>query len=84
VDYSQLQYCNVVITTYQTVDSEWRKLAGNRPSVLFSVCWRRIILDEGKLMVHIVLENVTAPKPITTSVQFLLHTLLSSFLRILA
>ncbi|OCL00503.1 uncharacterized protein K441DRAFT_651441 [Cenococcum geophilum 1.58] len=40
---SQLDNCNVVITTYQTTESEWRKGSG---SLLFSLHWRRIILDE--------------------------------------
>jgi SNF2 family DNA or RNA helicase len=84
VDHSQLQCCNVVITTYQTVESEWRKLADNNPSALFSVYWRRIILDEGKKMVHIVLEKVTTPTRTSTAIYFLLHTLISSRLRTIA
>ncbi|KAK4071004.1 uncharacterized protein Triagg1_6371 [Trichoderma aggressivum f. europaeum] len=42
VDKSELDGVNVVLTTYYTVSAEWR--TGN--SILFSVRWRRIVLDE--------------------------------------
>lgn len=43
---SMLAY-DVVITTYDVVATEWKSLdKGPRP--LFSVNWRRIVLDEGK------------------------------------
>lgn len=44
VDKSELDGVNVVLTTYYTVSAEWK--TGN--SILFSVRWRRIILDEGE------------------------------------
>ena len=40
---------DIVITTYDVVATEWKSLEkGPRP--LFSIKWRRIILDEGKLL----------------------------------
>ena len=38
---------DVVITTYNVVATEWKSLE-KRPRNLFSVTWRRIVLDEGK------------------------------------
>jgi SWI/SNF-related matrix-associated actin-dependent regulator of chromatin subfamily A3 len=46
VDIEQLRSCNVVITTYQTVEAEWRRSVSTKSPFLFSVYWRRIILDE--------------------------------------
>lgn len=38
---------DIVITTYDVVATEWKNLdKGPRP--LFSITWRRIVLDEGK------------------------------------
>ena len=40
---------DIVITTYDVVATEWKSIdKGPRP--LFSVDWRRIVLDEGKLL----------------------------------
>jgi SWI/SNF-related matrix-associated actin-dependent regulator of chromatin subfamily A3 len=40
---------DVVITTYQTLSSAWKKQHSTRSlDTLFSVSWHRIILDEGK------------------------------------
>ena len=40
---------DVVITTYDVVATEWKSVdKGPRP--LFLVNWRRIVLDEGRLM----------------------------------
>ncbi len=44
---SQLAQYNIVITTFQTIASEWRK-RHTASSLIFSVCWHRVILDEGK------------------------------------
>ncbi|KAK8048196.1 hypothetical protein PG994_009926 [Apiospora phragmitis] len=38
---------HVVLTTYHTVSAEWNTDETKRDSALFSVKWRRIILDEG-------------------------------------
>ena len=38
---------DVVLTTYDVVAQEWRKL-NSQSSLLFSTNWRRIVLDEGK------------------------------------
>ena len=40
-----IQSVNVVLTTCHTVSSEWNE---RLPSLLFSVRWKRIVLDEGK------------------------------------
>ena len=41
--------CDIVITTYDIVAAEWKSLdKGPRP--LFLVNWRRIVLDEGRLL----------------------------------
>jgi SWI/SNF-related matrix-associated actin-dependent regulator of chromatin subfamily A3 len=46
VDIEQLRSCNVIITTYQTVEAEWRRSVTTKSPFLFSVYWQRIILDE--------------------------------------
>lgn len=45
---NELDGVNIVLTTYHTVSAEWKsdQVTGN--SVLFQVCWKRIILDEGQ------------------------------------
>lgn len=47
---NDLDGVNIVLTTYQTVSAEWKsdKLSGS--SILFQVRWRRIVLDEGKIL----------------------------------
>ncbi len=43
---------DMVLTTYDMVATEWKNLdMGSRP--LFSVTWRRIVLDEGKSLLLI-------------------------------
>ncbi|KAI8947469.1 SNF2 family N-terminal domain-containing protein [Xylaria longipes] len=37
---------HIVLTTYHTVSAEWKEYTNARPSPLFCVRWRRIILDE--------------------------------------
>ena len=46
---------DVVITTYQTVSSIWRKCKDSADDAksIFSVLWHRIILDEGSYQVHL-------------------------------
>lgn len=41
-----IQAVDVVITTYHTVSGEW-KSNNSSSSMLFSVQWKRIVLDEG-------------------------------------
>lgn len=43
----ELEDIHVVLTTYHTVSAEWRADETKRDSILFSVEWKRIILDEG-------------------------------------
>ncbi|KAF4631765.1 hypothetical protein G7Y89_g6362 [Cudoniella acicularis] len=45
-----LSDCNIVLTTYQTLSSEWRKSVDLQRSVLFHVQWRRVILDEAHVI----------------------------------
>lgn len=47
---AQLQNTNVVLTTFHTVSSEWKANSNVNDSILFAVRWRRIILDEGELL----------------------------------
>ena len=37
----------LVLTTYQTVETEWRERLSPTASPLVAINWRRIILDEG-------------------------------------
>ncbi|KAH6619377.1 SNF2 family N-terminal domain-containing protein [Chaetomium sp. MPI-SDFR-AT-0129] len=45
-DVKELDGINVVFTTYQTVSADRKPANRSAPSILFSVRWRRIILDE--------------------------------------
>jgi SNF2 family DNA or RNA helicase len=49
LDASELDGVNIVLTTYHTVSAEWKPSNYPGSSVLFSVRWQRIILDEGLL-----------------------------------
>ncbi|KAM0810765.1 putative Helicase ATP-binding domain-containing protein [Seiridium cardinale] len=42
----KLQTDRLVLTTYHTVSAEWKKGTSSDDSVLFSVRWKRIVLDE--------------------------------------
>lgn len=42
-----LEGVDIVLTTYHTVSAEWKGGTGSEHSVMFSVHWRRIVLDEG-------------------------------------
>ena len=44
---SDLEEYLVILTTYQTISSEWSYSSDQQHSLLFSTRWRRIILDEG-------------------------------------
>ncbi|KAH8803561.1 SNF2 family N-terminal domain-containing protein [Xylogone sp. PMI_703] len=46
VNADELNGVNIVLSTYHTVSAEWKGGRGIRSSVLFSVRWRRVILDE--------------------------------------
>jgi SNF2 family DNA or RNA helicase len=50
----QLATNHIVLTTYQTVSSEWKRLDSSYGS-LFSVYWNRIILDEA----HVIRDRLT-------------------------
>ena len=46
-DISEIEAVNIVLTTYHSISADWMKnAAGN--NIMFSVRWKRIILDEGK------------------------------------
>ncbi|KAL7792443.1 SNF2 family N-terminal domain-containing protein [Trichoderma ceciliae] len=42
--------CNMVLTTYQTLSSDWRNSTGSQTSPLYSISWRRIVLDEAHVI----------------------------------
>ena len=44
----EIDSLNLVLTTYHTVSAEWKAEKTSGKSPLFSVRWRRIILDEGR------------------------------------
>ncbi|KAI9149178.1 putative SWI/SNF-related matrix-associated actin-dependent regulator of chromatin [Paramyrothecium foliicola] len=46
-NFKHLSSVDVVLTTYHTVSSDWKNSTSSK-SLLYSVQWRRIILDEGK------------------------------------
>lgn len=48
----ELDGVNVVLTTYHTVSAEWKNGREVESSILFSVRWKRIILDEGQSPFH--------------------------------
>lgn len=46
--FEDLRGFNIVITTYHTLSADWnaqKEEAGSH--IMFDVCWKRIILDEG-------------------------------------
>ncbi|KAM5528063.1 alpha-mannosyltransferase [Fusarium oxysporum f. sp. phaseoli] len=43
---AQLESCGIVLTTYQTIAAEWSRPRDSQSNTMFSVRWRRIILDE--------------------------------------
>jgi SWI/SNF-related matrix-associated actin-dependent regulator of chromatin subfamily A3 len=45
-DVTELDTCDLVLTTYNTVSAEWK--ARSNKSCLFAIKWRRIALDEGR------------------------------------
>ncbi|PTD08869.1 putative SWI/SNF-related matrix-associated actin-dependent regulator of chromatin subfamily A member 3-like protein 1 [Fusarium culmorum] len=48
ISVNKLEGTHIVLTTYHTISAEWNSSNKGKSSVLFSVCWNRIILDEGK------------------------------------
>lgn len=46
-DISQLANTAIVLTTYDTVSAEWRLGSNRESTILFTVRWRRVVLDEG-------------------------------------
>ncbi|KAJ3535529.1 hypothetical protein NM208_g536 [Fusarium decemcellulare] len=47
---NELEDCNIVLTTYHTVSADWNTGRGVGISALFSVRWRRVILDEAHVI----------------------------------
>ena len=45
---SELDAVDIVLTTYQTLVSEFRKHDNGSPQLAYQVKWRRIVLDEGE------------------------------------
>ncbi|CAN9407321.1 unnamed protein product [Alternaria alternata] len=50
LDIGKIDGTNVLLTTYQTVSADWKKWKCSGTTILFSVQWRRIILDEAHLI----------------------------------
>ncbi|KAI0971986.1 SNF2 family N-terminal domain-containing protein [Xylaria arbuscula] len=44
--FDELYSQNIILTTYHTVSAEWKAYNNNQTSLLFSVEWKRVILDE--------------------------------------
>ncbi|KAF4437905.1 alpha-1,6-mannosyltransferase subunit [Fusarium austroafricanum] len=43
---TEIEQANIVLTTYHTISAEWSQSGKAKSSILFSVRWRRVILDE--------------------------------------
>ncbi|KAM0247854.1 hypothetical protein ACHAP5_003866 [Fusarium lateritium] len=46
----EIEATNIVLTTYHTISAEWSPSGKANGSILYSVRWRRIILDEAHLI----------------------------------
>jgi hypothetical protein len=46
-DICEIEAVNIVLTTYHTISADWTKKSSGS-NVMFSVRWKRIILDEGE------------------------------------
>lgn len=44
---SDIDAVNVVLTTYHTLSADWKSCKASENHIMFSVRWRRVILDEG-------------------------------------
>lgn len=42
-----LEGIDIVLTTYHTISAEWNSGMEDEKSMVFSLHWRRIVLDEG-------------------------------------
>ncbi|KAI1669943.1 SNF2 family N-terminal domain containing protein [Pyrenophora tritici-repentis] len=49
-DIEKIDETNMILTTYHTVSADWQKRKSFGSTVLFSVKWKRIILDEAHLI----------------------------------
>ncbi|PSN67187.1 hypothetical protein BS50DRAFT_573926 [Corynespora cassiicola Philippines] len=47
---AQISATNIVLTTYHTISADWKTSRSSDRHVIFSVQWRRIILDEAHLI----------------------------------
>lgn len=49
-DISQIKAVNVVLTTYHTLSADWKAVKAGDSNIMFSVRWKRIILDEAHII----------------------------------
>ncbi|KAI0861247.1 SNF2 family N-terminal domain-containing protein [Xylaria cubensis] len=46
ISFEELHSQNIILTTYHTVSADWKAFKNGQSSLLFSVEWKRVILDE--------------------------------------
>ncbi|KAH7385940.1 SNF2 family N-terminal domain-containing protein [Pyrenochaeta sp. MPI-SDFR-AT-0127] len=46
LDVDHIRQYDLILTTYQTIESEWRISSHSKPLPIFAATWRRILLDE--------------------------------------
>jgi hypothetical protein len=47
---SDLDAVNIVLTTYHTLSADWKSSKSNADHIVFSVRWRRVVLDEAHVI----------------------------------
>lgn len=47
-DFHDINAVNIVLTTYHTLSADWKVWNSTGEHVMFSVRWKRIVLDEGR------------------------------------
>jgi SNF2 family DNA or RNA helicase len=65
-DIREIDTINIVLTTYNTLLADWNKWKASGSHVMFSVRWKRIVLDEGGFIHHVGV-NSSKVRILTTS-----------------